>query len=138
MDSCSIFLLVVVGAFVVIGIGAWIAHIQETAKIDKMVPEERSAYLETKRKNTEAARASMHAKMRDHRDGHVNAQMICPHCQARGTVRTKHVTQKKGISGGKAAAAVLTAGVSVLATGLSRKEGMTEAHCDKCNSTWHF
>lgn len=64
--------------------------------------------------------------------------MVCPHCQSKGTVRTKQVKQKKGISGGKATAAVLTGGLSVLATGLSRKEKATEAHCTRCGNTWYF
>ncbi|MDY0088578.1 MAG: hypothetical protein RBS78_08545 [Coriobacteriia bacterium] len=67
-----------------------------------------------------------------------SGQMICPHCQSKGTVTTKEVKRKKGVSGGKATAAVLTGGWSILATGLSRKESMTEAHCRKCGSTWHF
>jgi hypothetical protein len=53
-------------------------------------------------------------------------------------VHAKTVKAKKGISGGKAAGAILTGGLSLLATGLSRKESMTQAHCDACGSTWHF
>jgi hypothetical protein len=67
-----------------------------------------------------------------------NAAMICPHCQSRGTVRTNQVKRKKGVSGGKATAAVLTGGLSILATGLSRKETVTEAHCTNCRNTWQF
>ena len=67
-----------------------------------------------------------------------SAALVCPHCQSEGTVRTKQVMQKRGISGGKATAAVLTGGVSLLATGLSRKETCTEAHCSRCGSTWRF
>ena len=63
--------------------------------------------------------------------GPINPVLICPHCQTKGMVRTKAVDQKKGISGGKATGAVLTGGLSVLATGLSRKERLTQAHCDK-------
>ena len=59
-------------------------------------------------------------------------------CQTSGQVRTKDIKQKKGISGGKATAALLTGGVSMLATGLSRKEGCTQAHCVNCDSTWVF
>lgn len=70
--------------------------------------------------------------------GELNHRMICPHCGAVGQVRTKAVKQKKGISGGKATAALFTGGVSMLATGLSRKESLTEAHCMSCNNTWHF
>jgi hypothetical protein len=45
---------------------------------------------------------------------------------------------KKGISGGKATGALLTGGVSILASGLSRKEKVTEARCANCRQTWHF
>lgn len=72
------------------------------------------------------------------RHGDVSAQMVCPHCQTRGTVRTKQVKAKRGISGGKATAAVLTGGVSMLGTGLSRKERVTEARCGECGAVWTF
>ena len=64
------------------------------------------------------------------------AQMVCPHCQVRGQVHTKRVKIKRGISGGKATGAVLTAGFSILATGLSRKEAATQATCNNCRVTW--
>jgi hypothetical protein len=134
MDSCSIIFAVIIVSVVVIVIAAWITSMVESAKLERMTPDERDAYQETKRK---AAQVSQ-AQTRDLQYGPVNPQMICPHCQSRGTVRTKRITQKKGISGGKATAAVLTAGVSMLATGLSRKEAATEASCDNCRSTWYF
>jgi hypothetical protein len=79
-------------------------------------------------------------KERDLRElwGELNTTLICPHCQFKGKVRTRHVNRKKGISGAKATGAILTGGISVLATGLSRKEGFTQAHCENCNSTWDF
>jgi DNA-directed RNA polymerase subunit RPC12/RpoP len=67
-----------------------------------------------------------------------DSYIVCPQCQSRGTVTTEQVKMKKGISGGKATGAVLTGGVSLLLTGLSRKEGVTEATCSKCGSVWHF
>lgn len=67
-----------------------------------------------------------------------NPHMVCPHCQTKGTVQTKLVKMKKGISGGKTVGALLTGGLSILAVGLSRKEQCTEAHCKKCGSTWYF
>lgn len=70
--------------------------------------------------------------------GPINPALICPHCQEQGHVHTKSVQQKKGISGGKATAALLTGGVSMLATGLSRNEQATEAYCGNCKSTWTF
>lgn len=64
--------------------------------------------------------------------------ILCPNCNTRGSVQTEIIDQKKGISGGKATAAVLTGGISVIATGLSRKERCTKAYCTKCKSTWIF
>lgn len=62
--------------------------------------------------------------------------MVCPHCQTPGQVATKQVKVKTGISGGKATGAVLTGGVSLLATGLSRKAKVTHASCSNCGASW--
>ncbi len=70
--------------------------------------------------------------------GVINTAITCPHCHQKGGVRTKMVDRKKGISGAKATGAILTGGLSLFATGLSRKEEMTQAHCNKCNSTWDY
>jgi hypothetical protein len=67
-----------------------------------------------------------------------NPEIICPHCHRRGGVTTAQVKRKKGISGAKATAAILTGGISILGTGLSRKEVETKAHCKFCGSTWHY
>lgn len=65
-------------------------------------------------------------------------QIVCQHCQTKGFVTTKKLRQKQGISGGKATAAVLTGGVSVVATGLSRHEQVTKAECSNCGAEWIF
>jgi transcription elongation factor Elf1 len=66
------------------------------------------------------------------------ARIECPHCHVKGRVTTRQIKVKRGISGGKATGAVLTAGFSILATGLSRKEMVTEAHCGNCGVTWRI
>ena len=65
-------------------------------------------------------------------------KIVCPQCQERGFVTTAKVTEKAGIHGGKATAAILTGGVSMLATGLSNELGKTQATCSNCGSTWRF
>jgi hypothetical protein len=70
--------------------------------------------------------------------GAASPNHVCPHCHTRGQVMTKPISRKAGVSGAKATGALLTGGVSLLATGLSRKEKVTEAHCKNCGSTWHF
>lgn len=81
---------------------------------------------------------TVRAAGQDSKWGRVNPALTCPHCQTKGQVRTMLTTRKKGVSGGKATAAVLTLGWSMLATGLSRKEQATQGHCDNCQSTWDF
>ena len=70
--------------------------------------------------------------------GETNDALICPHCQTKGLVHTKQITRKNGISGAKVMGGLLTGGVSLLATGLSQKQGLTQAHCGNCSSTWTF
>jgi hypothetical protein len=65
-----------------------------------------------------------------------NEALVCPHCQWRGHVVAVAVVRKKGISGGKATGALLTAGLSMLATGLSRKEAATRMMCEHCGTQW--
>jgi transcription elongation factor Elf1 len=81
-------------------------------------------------------RRNMYQIIRDHKGAEADAQLVCPHCQTKGSVRSTHGKVKKGISGGKATAAVLTAGVSMLATGLSHKGQATQLKCSNCGTTW--
>jgi len=106
----------------------------EAKKTEAMSPDELKEYM----KKRQAALEASEKKWLSIQHGELNPAMICPHCQQKGNVRTRRVTRKRGVSGGKATAAVLTAGVSLLATGLSRKEGSTEAYCGICKSTWEF
>jgi len=92
-----------------------------------MTSDEEQKYLEEKQR-----------RLQEIQYGTVNTAMMCPHCKVTGNVHTKSVTQKKGISGAKATASILTGGLSLLAVGLSRKEDTTQAHCDNCNNTWHY
>lgn len=73
------------------------------------------------------------------RFGALNPAMKCSHCETRGAIRTKRVKRAKGISGGKASAALLTGGASMLVTGgLSRRERSTQVYCGNCRNIWHF
>lgn len=64
------------------------------------------------------------------------AQVICPHCHNRGGVTWREVKRKQGISGAKATGAVLTGGLSVVATGLSRKGYVRACSCHNCGMKW--
>ncbi len=109
---------------------------KEKNKLATMSDEEKQIYFEQKEAALQKIIEEDKKKYTIH--GIINPSMICPHCQIMGKISTRSVEQKKGVSGGKATAAVLTLGVSLLAVGLSRKEGATQAHCDNCNNTWFF
>lgn len=88
-----------------------------------------------------AAAAAAHLADTNFQPSNINrsdSHLVCPHCQASGNVRTERTKAKRGVSGGKATAAILTAGVTMLATGLSRKEDVTKATCGRCKSVWTF
>lgn len=68
----------------------------------------------------------------------VSPNVICPHCMHTNCVQMKREKNKNGISGGKATGAILTGGVSLLATGLSRKQWVTKCKCTHCKSQWMF
>jgi hypothetical protein len=119
------FMEVVIVLLVIVAIVGF--AIQNYQKLAPMSSQERAEY-ERQRFNQRMAFAH----------GPLNPALVCPHCQSKGCVRVKAVTQKMGVSGGKATAAILTAGISMLATGLSRKQNFTQAHCQNCNSGWMF
>ena len=80
--------------------------------------------------------ASCRAKAQRQSAVQQQAKLVCPHCQAAGGVTRRVVQKKKGISGGKATAALFTGGASMLATGLSRKEGASVLSCSNCGMEW--
>jgi hypothetical protein len=65
------------------------------------------------------------------------AKIICPYCKKSGYVSTKTVIRKSGIHGGKATAGVFTGGLSLLVTGLSGKQKVSEYKCCNCNAKWN-
>jgi hypothetical protein len=115
---------------IVIFVVGWIGGIGLYVYTRNSTPEKRAQYKLDMAKAHEEFRTE--TTLEQSRD----AQIFCPHCQTFGTVETRQVKQKKGISGTKATAAVFTAGTSMLATGLSRKEKATRCECSNCGMVW--
>lgn len=65
-----------------------------------------------------------------------NSALKCQHCGTTGKVIHRKADHKSGISGGKATGAILTGGLSLLATGLSKKVKVNEFKCKGCGITW--
>ena len=64
------------------------------------------------------------------------AAIVCPYCQSAGYVTAMRGKKKRGVSGGKATAALFTLGGSLIFTGLSRKENVTSLSCNNCGVSW--
>lgn len=64
-------------------------------------------------------------------------EIECPYCHRHGVRRqVARGRARGGISGGKATMALLTGGVSLLATGLTSHHGVTRLHCEHCGMKW--
>jgi hypothetical protein len=111
---------------------------EEKVKVKKVKAEKKAAIEADRIKSHETYLRSIEQQSVINNYGNIYPEIICPHCQKKGYVHVKQVTNKKGVSGGKATAALLTGGISLLATGLSRKEQGSQAHCDNCSMTWSF
>lgn len=66
----------------------------------------------------------------------LHPKVVCKHCGTSGQVFVKRVERKRGISGGKATGALMTGGISLLATGLARKEAVAAMQCKHCGMKW--
>ncbi|WP_162895858.1 hypothetical protein [Novosphingobium sp. THN1] len=114
---------------------------QERLKVlkqaQKQIASERSE-RRRRRRNAPARKAARQLASDEIFHGPINPALICPHCATKGKVHTQSVSKKQGISGAKATGALLTGGVSLLATGLSAKEKKTKALCGHCRSEWIF
>jgi hypothetical protein len=117
--NLSFWLFILSWLAICIAIAIWVSGI-DSKKLSYLNPEERKEFD------------------RSQLLGPIRPQIVCTHCQTKGMVRTKGIGKDAGISGKKASAAALTGGISILATGLSRKERVTQAHCDYCGSKWTF
>jgi hypothetical protein len=62
-------------------------------------------------------------------DDERDRRIVCQFCHESSCVTTRSKRVKRGVSGGKATAAILTSGYSMLGVGLSRKQEVTELSC---------
>jgi hypothetical protein len=70
------------------------------------------------------------------RHGTIKPHIVCPWCRRAGKVATHRVHAKVGYSAAKGVAAIMTQGVSLLFTGISKKKWVTMAKCFGCETEW--
>jgi hypothetical protein len=88
------------------------------------------------RYRTDEEQAEIDALRYEVQYGVLNPKLQCKYCNGTESVRYKRFTRKAGFSAGKATAAVLTGGYSLLATGLSKQEGVGKFYCENCKMSW--
>jgi hypothetical protein len=101
--------------FVILGVGiAWALYSAHKRKLDKemlaqLPPEERTQILAERARKENEKREALERQLASSKEaqkraqaaaqyGPVNAAMVCPHCQTKGRVRTKGITQKKALA----------------------------------------
>ncbi len=62
--------------------------------------------------------------------------VVCKFCNTAGQVWVTLAERKRGVSGGKATGAILTGGLSLFLTGLSRNETVSRLNCKNCGMNW--
>lgn len=71
-----------------------------------------------------------------------DAEMVCPHCQAKGSVTTKAIKRDGSLSLAKATVAapiaICTIGLAAPLLSVHHRQKLTQAHCAKCGATWTF
>lgn len=72
----------------------------------------------------------------EQRHAHRDSQIVCPHCQERGHVRSQAIRRNQRLSLKKAGGAVATLGMSAPLTGLSKKQAVTQMSCTNCGVSW--
>ena len=94
--------------------------------IAKMSPDERAAY--DKKIEDDRLQREKEAFIFVH--GEVNHELICPHCQKKGTVHSKNYTENK-VSKGK------VGGILKTNINMSQAESGIRRRCNNCGSQWN-
>ena len=106
---------------------------REQDKINNMNPEEREKYKLSKKQEAEELqrrnKQEAHEKALQNAFGCTNPQLICPHCQTKGTVRAKGAERLLSTTG-------KIGGILKTNTKSTTKQYVTQHHCDNCGSTW--
>ena len=120
-------LLISFGLFMVWGMtGASMAATDESRRITNLSPEERDGY-NTLKSNIDRSREERIAVYRQEtRYGSKNSNLICPHCQTKGEVRSKLAEEVS-----------TTKVIPIIGNNIKTKKQVNQMHCDNCQTTWN-
>lgn len=112
--------------FAYLEIASSVSSSNEQRQTSQMTPEEVKSYQNTRDKMN--ALYSDIAKTQGQNDlhGYINENLVCPHCQTKGLVRSKSTVD---ISSTKV--------VPIIGNNIKTKKKVTQMHCDNCKTTWN-
>lgn len=94
--------------------------------LDSLSKEDKDSYLETKKRISEQQTKIMEEGRRNLDLGCINPNLVCPHCQTKGHVRSKSAEE-----------ITRTKVVPVVGNTIQAKKKVTQMHCDNCATTWN-
>lgn len=95
-------------------------------KLNSMTAEDKDAYLRIE-KDISDRRSKMMAEFRhESQFGDKNPNLVCPHCQTKGEVRSKTAEEVTS-----------TKVIPVVGNTIRARKKVTQMHCDKCSTTWN-
>jgi hypothetical protein len=98
----------------------------EKNRLNRMSSIEQSLYTARK----DAVRAAQNEILARHRAidryGLPNANLVCPHCQTKGSVRSKSAEEVTS-----------TKVIPIIGNNIKARKMVTQMHCDNCDTTWN-
>lgn len=98
----------------------------EKNRLSKMSATEKSSYIATKNAISEVHNEVVSRFRVVDLYGVPNVNLVCPHCQTKGQVRSKLTEEVAS-----------TKVVPIIGNKIKTRKKVTQMHCDNCNITWH-
>lgn len=95
-------------------------------KLDSLSDEDRKAYLQIEQNISERRNKIMAEYRHTSQFGDSNPNLVCPHCQTKGQVRSKAAEEVTS-----------TKVVPVVGNTIKARKKVTQMHCDNCGTTWN-
>ena len=105
---------------------SFVDDLAEKNRFLRMSKNEQERYKTAKSIDAKVSLEIMKSMRDSDRFGAIKSQLVCPHCQTKGKVRSKLT---EDISRTKV--------VPIIGNTIKSKKGVTQMHCDNCSTTWN-
>ena len=116
------FVLFMASMWTWLGLSDW----SEKNRLKKMSGEAQADYAAYKKASSAATNEMLARHRVIDRYGMPNVNLVCPHCQTKGQVRSKSVDEITS-----------TKVVPIVGNNIKTRKKVTQMHCDNCDTTWN-